>query len=244
MTNNKNPNIISQKTTIAVVYAGGTISSLATSAGYREGGHVVDLVGLLKEKNPNLDNFIIDKTEVAYTGLSENIDEKYWEKIEEVIRKVWNKNTNAIIVTHGTDSMEQTARRLKHIFNNELKKSGIKIILTGANDDISHQDTDAWDNLMFAFESTNANNESDVYVAFHRRLIPADLVVKEPFDGYNMNFVSKNDPDYVAAVKTQEEKEQELIVSLRRSKGGTPNIQGVVEYAVNVVRKGHDEFIR
>lgn len=71
------------RTRVEVVYAGGTISSLATTQGYREGGHVVDLVGRLEEKLPNFrEGFEVGKAEVAYTGLSENMDEEYWEQIE------------------------------------------------------------------------------------------------------------------------------------------------------------------
>lgn len=46
----KNVKIVYPQKNIEVIYAGGTISSLVTSAGYREGGHVVDLMGLLRER--------------------------------------------------------------------------------------------------------------------------------------------------------------------------------------------------
>ncbi len=230
---------------IEIVYAGGTISSLVTPEGYREGGHAVDLVARLEARAPNLkEDFMIGNTSVAYRGLSENIDEEYWEKIEYFIRKALDRNPKTILVTHGTDSMEQTARRLKRTYGEELKKKKIKIVLTGANDDIDQPNTDAWDNLTFSIESANGDVESDVYVAFHRRLIQADLVVKEPFNGHEMSFVSKDDPDYIASIKIQEERDKGLIDKLQQSLGGNPNIQRVVEYPVNVVRVGNDEFIR
>lgn len=181
---------------------------------------------------------------IAYTGLSENIDEQYWEKIEEFVRNALSRNPKAVIITHGTDSMEQTARRLKNTFGEELKKNGSKIILTGANDDISSPATDAWDNLIFSFESSNRDVDPDVYVAFHRKLIFADLIVKEPFNGHEMNFISKDDPDYILSVKKQKKRELELITKLQQSIKSIPNTPRVIEYEVNVVRTGHDEFIK
>lgn len=240
----KNVKIVYPRKNIEVIYAGGTISSLATSAGYREGGHAVDLVGLLIQKYPDMKGrFVLGKTVIAYTGLSENMDEGHWIDIEKAVRKVIGTNTKAVIITHGTDSMEQTARRLKSTFENELVENGIKIILTGANDDISASDTDAWDNLLFAFESADSSKKPGVYVAFHQKLIPAELVVKEPFNGHKMNFVSKSDPEYVVSIKVQKNKEEELVDKLRQSVGSVSAADSVMEYDVNVVRNGHDEFI-
>jgi L-asparaginase/Glu-tRNA(Gln) amidotransferase subunit D len=136
--------VLSAKPVIEVVYAGGTISSLATLQGYREGGHVVDLVGQLEEHIPGFkDKIILGATEVAYTGLSENIDERYFDDIGRKVSEALDRSPHSIIVTHGTDSMEQTARAFQARFANELKAKKTKIILTGANDDISVPSTDA-----------------------------------------------------------------------------------------------------
>lgn len=232
------------RTRVEVVYAGGTISSLATTQGYREGGHVVDLVGRLEEKLPNFrEGFEVGKAEVVYTGLSENMDEEYWEQIEGGVTTALDRDPNAVLITHGTDSMEQTARRLQRRLKDLLAVKNAKIIVTGANDDLSHPQTDAWDNLDFAFQSTKNDAEPGVYVAFHKRLIPADLVVKEPFNGSEMNYVSMEDPEYIEAVKAQEAESNDLIVRLQRTLGPIEEEGAVVEYPVNVIRANHEAFI-
>lgn len=87
-----------QRANIEVVYAGGTISSFATPGGYREGGHVVDLVGKLGEKIPDFkDRFALGQTQVAYTGLSENMDESYWESIEGATTQALNRDPKALL---------------------------------------------------------------------------------------------------------------------------------------------------
>src|SRR5258706_76028 len=139
-----------QRGTIEVVYAGGTISSLATPQGYREGGHVVDLVGRLEEKYPGFGTGIrLGTAAVAYTGLSENMDAEYWREIDTKVGQSLIKNPHAVVITHGTDSMEQTARHLQERFGDELRERGAKVILTGANEDLEHPQTDAWDNLRW-----------------------------------------------------------------------------------------------
>ncbi len=238
------PEILKPKPTVEVVYAGGTILSLATTQGYREGGHVVDLVGLLEQHIPDFkDKVTLGNIDVAYTGLSENIDERYLEQIGEKVGNALGRSPRSVIVTHGTDSMEQTARALQARFGDELKTKKAKIILTGANDDISAPNTDAWDNLAFAFESTSSDAEPGVYVALHHKLIPADLVVKEPFNGVAMNYASSNDPAYQEAVRKQRERSQLLINELEASYGRKAEGTGVVDYPVNVVRPSHQELL-
>lgn len=230
--------------TIEVVYAGGTISALATPQGYREGGHVVDLVGQLGQHIPGFkDKITLGEAVVAYTGLSENIDRHYWEEIGRKIASALDRNPHAVVVTHGTDSMEQTARQLKANFIEQLRAKNAKIVLTGANDDVSNPSTDAWDNLGFAFDSASGEAEPGVYVAFHGKLIPADLVVKEPFDGTAMNFVSKHDVAYQQALHAQKERSQQLVRQLEAKYGKPQSTTGVVDYPVNVVRDSHQELL-
>lgn len=236
------------RTKVEVVYAGGTISSLATPEGYREGGHVMDLVGRLEEKLPNFrEGFELGQAEVAYTGLSENMDEDYWEQIEMKATSALVKDPNAVLITHGTDSMEQTAKRLQRRLKDLLTVKNAKIIITGANDDLSHPQTDAWDNLDFAFQSTKSDAEPGVYVAFHKRLIPAVLVVKEPFNGKKMNYASRDDEEYIKAVQAQNEHSQDLVAKLQKVMGknleDVQNTDDVIEYAVNVVRLNHQELL-
>ena len=237
--------VIAPKPGIEVIYAGGTISSLATPQGYREGGHVVDLVGQLEQHAPSFrDKLTLGEAEVAYSGLSENLDEEYLNLIKEKVENALGRNPYAAVITHGTDSMEQTARYLQTNFGERLKTQGAKIILTGANEDISAEKTDAWSNLAFAFESAYGDAEPGVYVAFHGRLIPADKVIKEPFNGVEMNYASVDDPEYQAALRQQQDHSQQLVEQLETTFGRKAEATDkVIDYKVNVIRQDHKELL-
>lgn len=228
----------------AMVYAGGTISSLRTKDGYCEGGHVVDFASKIRDKAPSIvENHDIIGAEVAYTGLSENIDQDYWTNIARAVKNALETNPKTIIVTHGTDSMEQTARFLQKELGELLTQKGTQVILTGANKDLSDPSTDAWDNLGFAFDSARNAGKAGVYVAFHRKLIPAELVVKEPFNGTEMNYTALDDRKYLEAKWIQGKQADEITTKLR-AKLDKPILQeGVIEYPVNIVRSNHQDFI-
>ena len=101
---------------IGVVYAGGTISSIQTKFGHREGGHVRELIDILQEKYPDFveNRFTIGPPQVAYTGLSENIIENDRKHITDVIESMVDSGLyTGILVTHGTDSLELTAKYIK-----------------------------------------------------------------------------------------------------------------------------------
>lgn len=233
------------KPLVEVVYAGGTISSLATDAGYREGGHVVDLIGLLEEREPGIqDSLNLGEASIAYTGLSENINEEAWQKISSMVKGSLLKNPNGVVITHGTDSMEQTARRLDSEFQEELRTSQTKIILTGANEDLSDLNTDAWSNLSFALQSAAGSAEPGVYVAFHGRLIPAEKVIKEPFNGSEMNFASVDDPEYLAKLQESRQLVRQQIESLEAFyEKAMVEQQDIIDYPVNTFRPQHNELL-
>lgn len=101
---------------IGVVYAGGTISSIQTKYGYREGGHVRDLVDILQERYPDFvsGRFTLGQPQVAYNGLSENMLEQDREHLTDVLEEMVDRGSyNAILVTHGTDSFELSAKHAR-----------------------------------------------------------------------------------------------------------------------------------
>ena len=240
-------NHIITKINIEVIYAGGTISSLMTPKGYREGGHVIDLLKILDEKIHSLkDKFEIHKPVVAYTGLSENITKRDLKKIEQCVFTALKKNPDGILITHGTDSMEQTAKYLNRKFHSVLISKGVCVFLTGANEDISHPHTDAWDNLSFALHSFYEKKISrGVFVAFHKKLIPADLVVKEPYNGFGMNFISINDPEYVKKIQVLRGRDESRITKLKMKISGSPFLSdaSILEYHVHIVRENHNTLL-
>jgi len=201
---------------IVIIYAGGTISSLKTKQGYREGNHFIDLMSELQKRNPlALIGIDLVNSYISFNGLSENINYKEWRKIGQKIKRAAQLRPDAIIITHGTDSMEQTARYLQQKYSSYLTNHRIKVILTGANQDINDVKTDAWNNLIFAVESVKkSDNNNDIQIAFHNRLIRADKAIKEPFNGREMNYISIEDPNYQKMILAARWRDDELIKRL------------------------------
>lgn len=233
------------KTRVEVIYAGGTISSLAVPAGYREGGHVVDLLGKLEERQPGSTNrFNLGEPQVAYTGLSENIEEENLVTMEAAIDTALSRNPKSILMSFGTDFAEQAAKRFQKKYKAQLKQQDAKIVIVTANDDLSHPNTDAWGNLTFSLESAAENAEPGVYLGFHNRLIPAELSVKEPYNGKEMNFRSKDDPEYIEAVNLKQRKDEQQIAKLKAEIGEDEEASGaVIDYPVNIFRLNHQELL-
>lgn len=233
--------------TVEIVYAGGTISSLVTAEGYRIGGHAMDLVEELTQRVPDFEEqFNIGQREVAYTGLSENMEPTCWNDIHDKVVEALDRDPRGVLVTHGTESMEQTARYLNEKLKDVLIEKGAKIILTGANDDISMPETDAWDNLQFGLECIIGDAPPGVYIAFHGKLILAEKAVKKPFDYEHdraMIYIENDDPKYFIALKKQKEHDDSIIAEMEATFDEDPANSHVVEYAVNVIRPNHDEFL-
>lgn len=238
------------KTGVEIIYAGGTISSLATEEGHREGGHDVDLVAMLQEHFPEVAEMGLEigEKQTAFTGLSENMNPTHWESIDEAIDQSLTRNPRGVMITHGTDSMEQTALHLSDKYSELLRENGTSIILTGANDDLETEGTDAWDNLMFALASASASESEDhepgVYVAFHGRLIKADDVVKLPYvEGGESTFISRSDDAFRSALETQKVRSASHTSNLEQIYGKPQDEALAIDYDVNVIRQNHQELL-
>jgi L-asparaginase/Glu-tRNA(Gln) amidotransferase subunit D len=236
----------SPRSTVEVIYAGGTISSLQTEGGVRVGGHALNLVGILEERFPGYEpDFEVNYAkEVAWTGLSENMDPSDWETIDAKIVTAFDRNPNGVLVTHGTDSMEQTANHFRLRFLPLLQEKNARLILTGSNDDIYTEGTDAWENIGFGLSTAASDIPPDVYVAYHGRVIPADKVTKLPYiPGGELTFVSIDDPLYESSLQTQQKQANKLITDLIAAYGRQPDTSSAIVYNVNVIRSNHNELL-
>lgn len=227
---------------IGIVYAGGTISSFATER-VRMGGREVDLITELHTHRPAVKGILLDGQQFAYLGLSENITPEHWTKIAAAVKHELQELPSAVLITHGTDSMEQTARYLQRTFIAQLRRQKARIVLTGANQGIDEPSTDAWDNLEFSLRSCINNVTPGVYIAFHQRLIPADYAVKEPFNGIAMNYIDKRSPDYKRAIIKTKQRARALIAALKREYTN-PHKRSIIDYPVNCIRRDHNAIRR
>ena len=84
-------------------------------------------------------------------------------------------DTDKIIITHGTDTMIESAKFLSSIKNKS-------IVLTGAVKPERFKDSDAEFNLGVAIGAVNELN-SGVYIAMNGRIVPADKIQRDELTG-------------------------------------------------------------
>ena len=117
-----------RKPKVVIVATGGTIAGSATSqtsAGYQSGAVGVDI---LIEAVPQLKE-IADVTgeQVASIG-SQDMNDEVWLKLAKKVNELLAKpDVNGVAITHGTDTMEETA-----YFLNLVVKSDKPVVLTGS----------------------------------------------------------------------------------------------------------------
>ena len=185
---------------------------------------------------------------ISHVGLSENFNKKIVNKIITDIKEaILDENIKCILVVTGTDALEQVARKLnkKKFLVALIKERKVKVILTGANRRLTRKDTDGWDNFKSAFENGHREDIAPgVYVEFHDRLIPAELVTKEIFNGIEMNFTSYEDMNYIDSVRRESETTREIIRGLSKlvpQKADKSKM--ALAYPVNVIRS-HQRKLR
>ena len=116
------------KPRIVIVATGGTIAGSAestTAAGYRSGGVAVDV---LIAAVPQMKKFAdVRGVQVSSLG-SQDMNDELWVKLAtEVNRLLAEADVDGVAITHGTDTMEETA-----YFLNLVVKSDKPVVLTGS----------------------------------------------------------------------------------------------------------------
>lgn len=89
---------------------------------------------------------------------------------EHIVAKVREQSCNKIVITHGTDTMVETAQALKEV-------SDKTIVLVGAMQPARFKDSDAIYNIGFATAAASALSQG-VYIAMNGQLFNADEVKK------------------------------------------------------------------
>ena len=131
---------------------------------------------ILQKANPNFDYEII----LLLKKDSLDITQEDRNKIRQTCQET---HGNKIIITHGTDTMIQTAKKLSNIKNKT-------IILTGATKPEKFTDSDAPFNVGTAIGAINILNNG-TYIAMNGRIYPWNKVKRNPKTG---QFVENNPP--------------------------------------------------
>jgi L-asparaginase len=129
---------------IHILATGGTIAGRADTRGGYVAGQI-DVQTLLRSLPRRPDNIIVSYEQLANVG-SQSITHEIWYQLANRINTISRNNqADGIVVTHGTDTMEETA-----YFLNLVTLGRIPVVLTGAMKPADAFSPDGPENLLSA----------------------------------------------------------------------------------------------
>ncbi len=178
------------KSRIAILGTGGTIagfidSTIATT-GYTAGA--IDIDVLIKAVPQIRDLADISWEQIANID-SSNMCDEIWLRLAKKIAKLFAEGIDGVVITHGTDTMEETA-----YFLNLTIKSDKPVVLVGAMRPLTAISADGPKNLYNAVALV-ANKEAKnkgVMVAINDKILSARGVVKT----HSLNVDAFSSPDF------------------------------------------------
>ncbi|EOG2688195.1 type II asparaginase [Campylobacter jejuni] len=178
------------KSRIAILGTGGTIagfidSTIATT-GYTAGA--IDIDVLIKAVSQIRDLADISWEQIANID-SSNMCDEIWLRLAKKIAKLFAEGIDGVVITHGTDTMEETA-----YFLNLTIKSDKPVVLVGAMRPSTAISADGPKNLYNAVALV-ANKEAKnkgVMVAINDKILSARGVVKT----HSLNVDAFSSPDF------------------------------------------------
>lgn len=178
------------KPKIAILATGGTIAGSIDSAvattGYTAGVVGVDV--LIKAVPQIQDLANISGEQVANID-SSNMRDEIWLKLAKKINKLFDEGVDGVVITHGTDTMEETA-----YFLNLTIKSDKPVVLVGAMRPSTAISADGPKNLYnaVALAADKEAKNKGVMVAMNDKILSARGVVKT----HSLNVDAFSSPDF------------------------------------------------
>ncbi|HEC1573077.1 TPA: type II asparaginase [Campylobacter upsaliensis] len=176
------------KPKVAILATGGTIAGSIDSAvattGYTAGVVGVDV---LIKAVPEIQNLAkIEGQQIANID-SSNMRDEIWLKLAQEINKLFASGVDGVVITHGTDTMEETA-----YFLNLTIKSDKPVVLVGAMRPSTAISADGPKNLYNAVALAADKNAKGVMVAMNDKIQSARGVVKT----HTLNVDAFSSPDF------------------------------------------------
>lgn len=173
----------SSSPSLLIIGTGGTIAGVAASAGSTAGYQAGALpIGQILDSVPGLSTLVPEgrlATEQVFSIPSEQISGAHWLQLAGRLRAWLNgdKAPDAIVITHGTDTLEETA-----FFLSLVLPPTRPVLLTGAMRPASALSADGPGNLYDACRFALAARQAGiggVFVSFSGRVLRADAVYKQ-----------------------------------------------------------------
>ncbi|TKX33974.1 type II asparaginase [Campylobacter taeniopygiae] len=178
------------KSKIVILATGGTIAGSIDSeletTGYKAG--VIGVETLIKAVPQIKDIAQVSGEQIANID-SSNMNNEIWLKLAKKINELLKKDVDGIVITHGTDTMEETA-----YFLNLTVKSNKPIVLVGAMRPATAMSADGPKNLYNAVAlaaNKNAKNKG-VMIAMDDKILGARGAVKT----HTLNVDAFTSPDF------------------------------------------------
>jgi len=181
-----------KKTSILIVYTGGTIGMVNDP---KTGSLIPFDFDQIIEQVPELDKFGFNLDSVAFDPLidSSDLNVGVWVKIANIIKDNYD-SYDGFVVLHGTDTMSYSASALSFMLDNLSKP----VIFTGSQLPIGTLRTDGKENLITSIEIAAAKQNSksiipEVCVVFENKLFRGNRTTKHNAEYFNA-FTSNNFP--------------------------------------------------
>lgn len=178
------------KPKIAILATGGTIAGSIDSAvattGYKAGVVGVDV---LIKAVPEIKNLAdIEGQQIANID-SSNMRDEIWLKLAKEVNKLLAKGVDGVVITHGTDTMEETA-----YFLNLTVKSDKPVVLVGAMRPSTAMSADGPKNLYnaVALAADKSAKGKGVMIAMNDKILSARGAVKT----HSLNVNAFSSPDF------------------------------------------------
>lgn len=161
---------------ILLIFTGGTIGSIAKSDYISPDSKTKYILTDNFFKKHHNNNEILFDTISPYTILSENITAKHFNMLISAVRSNLNKGYDGIIITHGTDTLQYTAKALSLAF----EASETPIILVSSNYPLNDNRANGNENFRCAVDYIASKEAGGVFVSYKNnadktaRILPAN----------------------------------------------------------------------
>ena len=161
---------------ILLIATGGTIASHAGADGLTPQISAQQLLKCV----PEVFEFCQVDAVQPYNIDSTNVTPAHWLLLAKIIRENYD-NYDGFVVCHGTDTMAYTAAMLSYLIQHSPKP----IVLTGSQQPIDKEDTDARINLRDSFLCATSQTSSDVVIVFQGKIIAGTRAKKTKTKSFN-----------------------------------------------------------